>query len=162
MSDIYLVDSNIWIGHEMNYPDAVSFIDSELIAKGKTIVINTVIMMELMSHEEVEREEVRENIENYIYGLADEIYEISGEIALRAAEIRRKAKVAGRKVPKGPDALIAATANVLGIPVVSNNDKDFIWASQHPDFGFIYINPIQDNEAYKAFQVAFKETRKIE
>jgi predicted nucleic acid-binding protein len=161
VSDIYLVDTNIWIAHSISYPDAVSYMDDQLIAKGKTIAINTVIMMELMSHEDVENHQsVRDVFEDYIYNMADEIYEIGDEIAMKAAEIRRKAKVAGRKVPKGPDALIAATASLLQIPVVSNNDKDFIWASQHPDFCFTYINPIQDNEAYKRFQDALIEAKK--
>lgn len=161
MSEIYLVDTNIWIGHSINYPDAVSYIDNELIAKGKTIAINRVIQMELLSHEDIENiKAVRDTFENYIENMADVIYELDEQIALKAAEIRRKAKVANKKVPKGPDALIAATAAVLGIPVVSNNDKDFIWASTHPDFSFKYINPINDNEDYKLFQDALKASKK--
>lgn len=158
MSDIFLIDSNVWISHEMGYPDAVSFLEDELIKNKKTIAINTVITMELMSHEEVEKKEVRANIELYIHEMADKIYHIDEEIGLKAGEIRRKAKVAGKKVPKGPDALIAATACIKKIPLVSNNDKDFSWASE--TFKFKYINPIKDNDDYKAFQDAFKEARK--
>ncbi|MCL6587919.1 MAG: PIN domain-containing protein [Anoxybacillus sp.] len=57
--------------------------------------------------------------------MVDEIIDITSPIAMKAGEIRRKAKLLGRRVPKGPDALIAATAIVHRIPLVSNNDKDF-------------------------------------
>jgi hypothetical protein len=60
-------------------------------------------------------------------------------------------------VPKGPDALIAAPAIVYNIPLVSNNDRDFVWISRQ--FGFTLINPIQDNEVYQQFQDAYKKKR---
>jgi predicted nucleic acid-binding protein len=161
LSDIYLVDSNIWIGHSMAYPDAVDYFENQLIKKEKSIAINTVIQMELLSHKDIENPEIRAIFDEYINVFTDEIYEITSEIAEKAGEIRRKAKVAERKVLKGPDALIAATASVLNLPLVSNNDKDFIWASTHPNFGFTYINPIIDNDHYKSFQQKLKENNKL-
>ncbi|MCL6587920.1 MAG: hypothetical protein K6T72_15685 [Anoxybacillus sp.] len=44
-----LIDNNIWVAHEMGYPDVVFYI-RELIKGEQSLVINTVIEMELMSH----------------------------------------------------------------------------------------------------------------
>lgn len=152
-----LIDNNIWAAHEMGYPDVVAYID-QLIENEETMVINTVIEMELMSHFEIDTDpKIKANREDYINNMADENLIIDRKIALKAGEIRRKAKLAGRKVPKGPDALIAATAIIHSIPLVSNNDRDFVWASQ--EFGFTIINPIQNNEDYKKFQVDYKNSR---
>ncbi|MDN4075309.1 type II toxin-antitoxin system VapC family toxin [Fictibacillus terranigra] len=45
------------------------------------------------------------------------------ETVVLAAEIRRKGKLDGVKV-KAPDAIIAATASIHQIKLVSHNDKD--------------------------------------
>ncbi len=84
--------------------------------------------------------------------------EITEEVSFQAAEIRRKSKIAGRSVLKGPDAIIAATAKIHNLILVSNNDRDFIWASKN--FSFQYMNPIQDKQAYSAFVRAFEENKK--
>lgn len=104
MSDTYLVDSNIWIGHSMAYPDAVNYIDDELIGKGKTIAINTVIQMELLSHQDIENPAVRVVFENYIYRMLMKYMTLTKSLPKKAGQIRRLVKVAGRKVLKGPDA----------------------------------------------------------
>ena len=154
-----LIDNNIWVAHEMNYPDAVSYINLS-IENEDILVINTVIQMELLSHFEIETDnQIKEGREAYIYQMADEIIEIDGKIALKAGEIRRKAKTAGRKVPKGPDALIAATAIIHDLVLVSNNDKDFVWASN--EFGFTLFNPIRDNEHYKKYQIDYKKNKRL-
>jgi predicted nucleic acid-binding protein len=152
-----LIDNNIWAAHEMDYPDAVSYIN-QCIENEDTLIINTVVQMELMSHFEIETDpEVKEGREEYINLMADEIIQIDQRIAMKAGEIRRKAKLEGRKVPKGPDALIAATAIVLNLELVSNNDGDFVWVSSQ--FGFKLTNPIEDNVLYKVFQEKYKKNR---
>lgn len=147
-----LIDNNIWAAHEMDYPDAVSYIN-QCIENEDTLFINTVVQMELMSHFEIDTDpEIKEGREEYINLMTDEIIEIDERIAMKAGEIRRKAKLVGRKVPKGPDALIAATTIIHNLELVSNNDGDFVWAISQ--FGFKLTNPIEDNVVYKEFQPA--------
>jgi len=67
--------------------------------------------MELLSHFEIELyPDIKEGREGYIYQMVDEIIQVDEAIAIKAGEIRRKAKISKNRVPKGPDALIAATA----------------------------------------------------
>lgn len=152
-----LIDSNIWVAHEMGYPDVVFYI-RELIKSEQSLVINTVIEMELMSHYEIETNPIVKQIrEDYVYKMIDEIIDITSPIAMKAGEIRRKAKLFGRRVPKEPDALIAATAIVHRIPLVSNNDKDFKWISEY--FDFPLINPITNHTDFQEFQQMYKRKR---
>ncbi|KHF27044.1 hypothetical protein LR68_04128 [Anoxybacillus sp. BCO1] len=88
-----LIDSNIWVAHEMGYPDVVFYI-RELIKSEQSLVINTVIEMELMSHYEIETNPIVKQIrEDYVYKMIDEIIDITSPIAMKAGEIRRKAKL---------------------------------------------------------------------
>ncbi|WP_404429539.1 PIN domain-containing protein [Sutcliffiella horikoshii] len=143
-----LIDNNIWVAHEKMYPDAVSYIN-QTIENEYEICMTRIIEMELLSFSEIETNPlVKDNREKYFL-LIDEMFEIDGQTTKLAAEIRRKAKLAGRTAPKGPDALIAATASIHKLILVSNNDKDFQWASKN--YGFTYINPILNKAHYKAF-----------
>lgn len=149
-----LIDNNIWAAHEMGYPDAVSYI-SQAIENDYSLIINTVIQMELLSHFEIELDPIiKEGRDAYIYQMADEIIQVDEAIAIKAGEIRRIAKISNKKVPKGPDALIAATAAIHNLTVISNSDKDFSWASDN--FGFDYYNPITNNDNYLEYQEDYK------
>ncbi|GAE28082.1 hypothetical protein JCM9140_4274 [Halalkalibacter wakoensis JCM 9140] len=154
----YLIDNNIWVAHEMGYPDVVNYL-KRIVSSGNELHSNTIIEMELMSHFEVAIDEsIKMGRERYI-SLIDKTYPIDQQIARKAAEIRREAKLTGHKVPKGPDALIAATASIYHLKIVSNNDIDFVWASQN--FDFTYINPISSKDHYHTFQEEYKERRRL-
>jgi predicted nucleic acid-binding protein len=114
--------------------------------------------MELMSFSEIETNDIiKANREKYLTFI-DEMLELDSQTTNLAAEIRRKAKLAGRTAPKGPDALIAASASIHKLILISNNNKDFQWASEN--YNFTYINPIRDKEHYKAFCVKFEADKK--
>ncbi|MCP3763774.1 PIN domain-containing protein [Domibacillus sp. A3M-37] len=152
----YLIDNNVWAAHEKSYPDVVHFI-LESIQNDDLLYMNRVIHMELMSFYEVETiPAVRTGREGFVQ-LVDEMIELDEKIAVLAAEIRRKAKVAGRSAPKGPDAIIAATAKIHNLILVSNNDKDFVWASKN--FGFQYFNPVTDQADYQNHCKVFEQQR---
>ncbi|MGG3468527.1 PIN domain-containing protein [Neobacillus pocheonensis] len=151
-----IIDNNIWAALEMGYPDVVSFLKQ--IIKDKIIMdMTTVIQMELFSHFEIDTDEViRKGREKYLL-LVDNIYPVTEEIAMLAGKMRRTSKLKNKKIPKGPDAMIAATAKIYNIPLVSNNDKDFLWLSR--EFDFALINPVKNNEDYTNFQQAYKNKR---
>lgn len=153
-----LVDNNIWAAHEKKYPDAVVYIDNQIIENEDEIYMTRIIEMELLSFSEIETNStIKKNRERYLT-FVDVMLEVDVQTTYLAAEIRRKAKLAGRSAPKGPDALIAAAASIHKLILISNNDKDFLWASKH--YGFEYVNPISDKEHYKAFCDKYEEDKK--
>jgi predicted nucleic acid-binding protein len=131
-----LVDTNIYAADEMGYPDAVEileqFIDDEV-----TIIMTSMVKMEIMCHYEIETvEAIKSNREGYLQ-LADEIYHVSEEELRIAAEIRRLARADAlrKKSIKAPDAIIAASALIHQAKLISNNDRDFNWIRDHRSQG---------------------------
>lgn len=51
--DKVVIDTNIWAAHEMDYPDAVYFIE-EILENEVEILMPSIVEMELMSHFEIE------------------------------------------------------------------------------------------------------------
>lgn len=156
-----LIDNNIWAADEKGYHEVVDYI--EYLLKDDVdaeIYMTRIIEMELLSFSEIETNpQIKEGREGYIQ-LVDHMLEVDKNTTHLAAQIRRKAKLAGRSAPKGPDALIAASASLHNLTIVSNNDKDFLWASKQSDFKFEYINPIKDNEAYREYCRLYEEAKK--
>lgn len=154
-----LIDNNIWVADEKGYPDVVMYI--EYLLKDEVdseILMSQVIHMELLSFSEIEtNKKIKEGREGYIK-LVDVMLEVDEKTFLLAAEIRRKAKLAGNSAPKGPDALIAAAASIHNLTLVSNNEKDFLWASTN--YKFDYVNPIKDKDHYKAFCDKYEDDKK--
>lgn len=154
-----LIDNNIWAADEKGYPDVVKYI-ADLLEDDvdAEIYMTQVIHMELLSFSEIEiNEKIKEGREGYLR-LVDVMLEVDEKTFLLAAEIRRKAKLAGNSAPKGPDALIAASAILHNLTLVSNNDKDFLWASAN--YSFEYLNPIKDKEHYQAFCVKYEDNKR--
>lgn len=156
---MFLIDNNIWSAHEKGYPDVVLFIN-HCITNEEKLCMSRIIQMELLSFYEIDlKPDIKANRESYIQDLAEgNIVEETDAVFLLAAEIRRKAKNAGRSTPKSPDALIAATAIENKLTLVSNNDKDFIWINEH--YKLSYINPVKNKEHYAAFSKEFEENKR--
>ena len=157
------MDTNIYAADEMEYPDAVEYIE-QLIEDGVEIIMTSMVEMEIMSHFEIETDPViKANREGYLL-LADEIHHVSQEELTLAADIRRKARAdeTRKKSIKAPDAIIAAGALIHNATLVSNNDKDFVWIRDNYVYKgrkLDYVNPIQDKKAYGEFSRAYAESR---
>jgi len=106
----YLLDSNILIEYLNGQGKIVSYVDS--ISKRATCNISIISKIELISFPQLTAPEVKKilaflaNFQNIM---------LTEEIALKAAEIRRKKKL------KLPDAVIASTAIVLKATLVSRD-----------------------------------------
>lgn len=137
--EIVIFDTNIYVHHYLGYPPLIDLFD-QLIDNGKEIHMPSIIVMELMWYHEVEtNENIKAAKQGYIEA-ADEIIDITKDIALKAAEIRRKWNIDTGKKLKHGDALIAASAIINNATLYSNNDKDFKYIEKH--FNLKYINPI--------------------
>ncbi len=157
MTRKFLIDNNIWAGHEKDYQPIVGFIN-KILADEDDIYSTRIIQMELLSFSEIETNNtIRDNRKGYLL-LCDEILEVDEQMILKAAEIRRKAKLAGRSAPKGPDAMIAAAAILHKLTLVSNNDRDFNWVQSK--YELKYENPVIDKPGYKAFCDKYEEDKK--
>lgn len=108
----YLVDSNIIIYHLNQEPIATTF----LRANQRQIAISQVTFVEVLSFpfsEEVEKD-VRALLSAF------KILDVTGSIANQAIENRRQKKI------KIPDNIIASTAMVHDLILVTRNVKDFV------------------------------------
>jgi predicted nucleic acid-binding protein len=76
-----------------------------------------------------------------------EIVSVTTDIALKAAELRRKYQLNDGEI-EAPDAIIAATAIVKGAILVSNNDQDFDYART---LGLQYHNPISSQSRLRTY-----------
>lgn len=152
-----LIDNNIWAASEKAYPDVVNFLVGAF-NHGDLIYMSRIIHMELLSFYEIDTNEKIKQSRNDIIKCVDEFLEVDEEVALKAAEIRRTAKLNGKSAPKGPDAIIAATACLNDLILVSNNDKDFVWASEQ--YGFNLLNPVTDKDDYKTFCDQYEAKKK--
>lgn len=107
----YLLDSNILIEYLNGKEKIVSYLDS--ISIEENCIISIISKIELISFPKLTTNEIRkilsflENFQNI---------NLTDEIALKAAEIRRKHKL------KLPDAVIAATAVISNASLVSGDD----------------------------------------
>lgn len=115
MGMIYLVDTSAYS----------RYLDGRLSDKGNELMddiltdappISVVVRMELLSYQ---GNDERENIIKNLVDSCDVIL-LSDEIVEKTVEIRRKSKI------KLPDAIIAATAIVHNLSLISCNDSDFL------------------------------------
>jgi predicted nucleic acid-binding protein len=107
----YLLDSNILIEYLNGHDRIVAYLDS--ISIKENCIISIISKIELISFSQLTTNEIRkiltflENFQNI---------SLTDEIALKAAEIRRKHKL------KLPDAVIAATAVISDARLVSGDE----------------------------------------
>lgn len=72
--DRALVDTNIWAADEMGYQDAVDYIE-QLIDEEVEIIMTSMVKMELQSYHLIDEDQViKENRDNYINKMADEVF----------------------------------------------------------------------------------------
>ncbi|PSL40710.1 hypothetical protein B0H99_104172 [Planomicrobium soli] len=146
--EIVIFDTNIYVNHYLGYRPLQDLFD-QVIDSGKEIHMPSIIAMELMWYHEVEtNEEIRAARQGYIEA-ADGIISTTIDIALKAAEIRRKWNIETGKKLKHGDALIAASAIFHNATLYSNNDRDFDYIKKN--FKLEYINPI-DAAGLEAFK----------
>lgn len=109
---MYLIDSNILIYYLGANDKAVHFIQTH---QGQ-LAISTLTVMEVLSYpfEEKELLSVEQFLRQYFVW-----FNVSHDIIFETARIRRLKKM------KGVDALIAGTALVHGLKLVTRNLKDF-------------------------------------
>lgn len=130
MGTTYLLDTNTVI----YYLDAVlpekslDFIEANLDQRGSFISI--ISKIELLGWQAPSAHAMRQ-VEKFVEDST--VLPLTEEIANKAIELKRTKKI------KLPDAVIAATALVHGLTVVSRNDDDF---RKLP--GVIYLNPFTD------------------
>ncbi|MFZ4544690.1 MAG: type II toxin-antitoxin system VapC family toxin [Saprospiraceae bacterium] len=111
----YLIDSNVAIDYlaKLLPTQALEWLDKLIEVDVNLSVINKI---EILSFQTDSAEEMALLIE---FTGALELLGINDEIVNQTIEIRRKYKV------KLPDAIIAATAIVYGLTLLSRNEKDF-------------------------------------
>jgi predicted nucleic acid-binding protein len=107
----YLLDSNILIEYLNGNDRIVSYLDS--IAIEGNCIISIISKIELISAPKLTTNEIK-NILLFLENFQE--MNLTDEIALKAAEIRRKNKL------KLPDAVIAATALVSNATLVSGDE----------------------------------------
>lgn len=127
MGKRYLIDSNAIIDYfgELMPDNGLAFLD--------TIFDTDEIIVSVITHIEVLGFQAPESYLRKIQDLIDiaEVIPLAdSSIVERAIMIRRKTKI------KLPDAVIAATALIHGLTIVSRNEKDFNRID-----GLNYINP---------------------
>jgi predicted nucleic acid-binding protein len=123
----YLIDTNAVIDYLAEVMPATGLAFMDVIFDSNEIVISVVTHIELLGFQAPEDyiQKCRSLIE-----LAEVIPLVDADIVERAIQIRRDTKL------KLPDAVIAATALVRGLILVSRNEKDFGRVS-----GLAYANP---------------------
>ncbi|MDN4523937.1 PIN domain-containing protein [Fictibacillus fluitans] len=148
-----LIDTNTWANFEKGYPPVFHYLDKK-IKDGYEPCINRMIQHELLSVYSYQNDHLVKAIRDEMIELCeDRVYEIDKETIILSAEIRRKARIINNTKIKAPDAIIAATAIIHDLILVSNNDKDFDWPSSF--YGFKYENPVTDAENFRSFDRHF-------
>jgi predicted nucleic acid-binding protein len=136
-----VVDTNIWIYHVKGIPSARSFlleVGEAARQRRLDIFYSTITEAELFSWPGLSTTE-RDRIERLLK--LGEAVDVDSAIAREAATIRAVLGQAGQKVPKLPDALIAATALLTDAAVVSHNRPDFARVE-----GLVLVDPILRTE----------------
>ena len=112
----YILDTNVVIDYiQGNFPDKeATFIENLLFSDIPNISVITEIEVLCWKHaNEEDVEQYKKFIEN------SKIMELCNSVKLKTIEIRRNHKI------KLPDALIAATAFVYDLELITRNTKDF-------------------------------------
>ena len=122
MEQRYLIDTNIIIYHLNGMPEASMFIDNNF----KKISISFVTYIEVLSFT-FENKEIELEVKKFLNLL--KIIKMNNDIIEKTIDIRKKTKI------KLPDAIIAATAEIENITLVTRNIKDF----KSLDINFINI-----------------------
>jgi predicted nucleic acid-binding protein len=116
----YLVDTCVLIDHLTGrLPSAVQGMLERLVAAGE-VCTSAVVYHELMTGAQTTR--AREAVEHLL--AAWEVLPVDVVVARDAAGIRRRRRAQGRTIAMA-DALIAATARVHHLTVMTGNVKDF-------------------------------------
>jgi len=128
MGQKYLIDTCAVIKYLENYfpPKALAFMD-DLVDHDSKVSFITKIELLVWKPSNVSDLKIREE---FLAG--SEILFVDDDIILRAIQVRQKTKI------KLPDAIIAATAIVRNLILLSDNDKDF---SKVEALGLKYMNP---------------------
>jgi toxin FitB len=116
MGKKFLIDTNILIYHlnDSLIGEGRTFVLSILKVEGNMSVISKIELLSWKTPDAATSEQMRIFIENCT------IYPLTDQVANKTAELRRTyAKLAL------PDAIIAATALVHNLTLISRNDKDF-------------------------------------
>lgn len=112
MGKRYLIDTNILIEYTGNLLPAntYSFISEVIDNEFNISIINKI---EVLGHNTAGK-----NVESFI-DLAH-VFELTNEVALKTIELRKSYKT------KLPDAIVAATALVFDLTIITRNTKDFL------------------------------------
>jgi len=111
-----VIDSDIIIDFLRQQEKAKYFIE-KIIKDGNTIYISALTEAEVLSGKDCNNGEKRGKTEDFLASF--EVLEVTQSLARKGAELRRK-----HDVPLH-DAIIAATALELAVPIYSRNSKDF-------------------------------------
>lgn len=137
MNKYVMFDNNMYIYQYLGYDEAQESI-KDYINNGYVPIMSSIVAMEFLSNAGLEKNPIKKmHREMYLKTVA-EIVPVTTEIALKAAELRRKYQLNDDEI-EAPDAIIAATAIAKGAILVSNNDQDFDYART---LGLQYHNPI--------------------
>ncbi|AQQ54106.1 PIN domain-containing protein [Planococcus lenghuensis] len=140
---IVIFGTNVYVNHYLGFLPIVNLFD-EVLDEGNEIHMPAIVAMELVWYRKVETDEkIKAARQGYIEA-ADKVMDITLDIALKAAEIRRKWSSETDKKLKHGDALIAASALINDATLYSNNDKAFLYIKKN--FNLTYINPVKAGE----------------
>ena len=130
MGDKYLIDTSAVIKYLSNVlpKKGATFVDQ--IVDGQC-TISFISEIELQVWESPKKEDILVFLD---FIKASDIIIVNHDIIQKTIEIRKKFRL------KLPDAVIAATAMVYGLTLISDNDKDFVKVA-----GMKYVNPMKIN-----------------
>lgn len=115
-----VLDTDVCIYLLKGEAEAVSYFQE---AQQETVLFSVISRAELLSYPELTDAD-RQHIDTlFASGL---VVDVDGTIADEAARIRRESRRQGKRMPRLPDALVAATAITEDATLVTNNLDDFI------------------------------------
>jgi predicted nucleic acid-binding protein len=132
-----LFDTNVLIDHFAGVKEATAELE-----RYEDAAITTITWLEVLSGAGAhELQDMRDYMAQFI------VYDLDDVIAEEAAAIRRAARLAGRKVPRSPDAAVLATARYTGRKLITRDTKDFggtavhvpYTLSKNPDTGALVV-----------------------
>ena len=129
MGTRFLLDTNTVIYYTKNdlSDNATEFLDVQI---SKGVLLSVISEIELLGWNASDETEAT-IVESFVDG--SDIIQLTRPIVLKTIEIRKKRKI------KLPDAIIAATAIVHDLTLISRNDSDFKNIA-----GLKYLNPFTD------------------